>query len=81
MQLWPCQIFFFHECGRHAQVIVEGKETLHIDGKRNAKHENNNQPKTQNPKNPNHQSNARPEQADPINVRCFLCTDVKQVRR
>ena len=66
-------------CGHGAQVIVEGKETLHYEGERTQATQNSNKPPTQ-PK--NHQPKSQPGQRPiPPHSKCFLCTRVRQVKK
>ena len=65
-------------CGRSAQVIVEEKETLLIDGKR-TQTKNKHPTQTKTTKQQSHK--AGQHQEHPINESSVLCTDVRRVTR
>ena len=65
-------------CGRCAQVIVEGQETLHNDGKRT---QTRPQPRPQKaPRKATQNPKRKPPPATHRKRQCFLCTEVRRVK-
>ena len=77
-------MIFFHEYGRHVGGVprssLKGKETQHDDGEKNTSKPQK-ATKTNQNKQPQPNTTKRPEADSPSSKQCFLCTEVRQVRK
>ena len=73
--------FFFPRvrtpCGRCAQVIIERKGNTTDDGEKNTRKP----PKSTQPEPQTTNKQKRPEAVSPSSKQCFLCTEVRQVKK
>ena len=64
-------------CGRCAQVIIERKGNTTDDGEKNTRKP----PKSTQPEPQTTNKQKRPEAVSPSSKQCFLCTEVRQVKK